>query len=473
MIGRTGRPWSLRRRLVFTGGLVALVTVLAMNVLAVGGLVVYQQIRNRELIGANRAYQIARLASGRAGAPGTCAGATDEDGVVLVLHADGTVAERIGARSDGFEVPGPAALRVAAADGEYRFFGWFYGVVDETGDGRFVVTARALDAQIAVGARMAGAMFALDVVVCVLAVAAAASLFRRTLRPLERFAGTAARITAGEPGGRVDLTGVPAEVRQLGIAMNRMLGKLEGSFARLSETDDRLRRFVSDAGHELRTPLTVIIGYAQLLRLGVLADRDAREHAMVEVEREARRLTALADHLLLLARIEEGRPDSPGPIELDALCREVVEASRVAHPEHPVSYRCAGPAPVVAGDEPWLREALSCLLANVGAHTPAGTRSAVVLRTDGTDAVLDVVDEGPGIDEADRLRVFERFFRCDEARKRPPDRRGTGLGLSIVQSVVTACAGTVSIRPSERGTWIRVRLPTVQPNAGSLPRTAP
>ncbi|MDX3187150.1 HAMP domain-containing sensor histidine kinase [Streptomyces sp. MN03-5084-2B] len=470
MTRRSWGPWSLRRRLVLTGGLVALVTVLAMNILAVGGFVVYQQIRNRGLIDANRMYQVARVAY--AAAPQTCQGSSDADGVVLVLRPDGGVAERIGVRSGGFEVPRPAELRAAAADGDYRFFGWFYGVVDRVDGGRFVITARALGDQLAVAARMAGAMAGLDAVVCALAMVVAASLFRRTLRPLESFAATAARVTAGEPGGRVDLAGVPAEVRQLGTAMNRMLGRLEASFARLSETDDRLRRFVSDAGHELRTPLTVIIGYAQLLRLGVLADRDSRDQAMLEVEREARRLTALADHLLLLARIDEGPSGSPGPIDLDLLCREVAEASRVAYPEHPVNHRCEGEPPVVSGDEPWLREAVSCLLANVGMHTPAGTRAEVVLRTEGADAVLDVTDDGPGIGEADRRRVFERFFRCDEARQRPPDRRSAGLGLSVVHSVVTASGGSVEVRPSEHGTWIRVRLPVLQRNDGGLPRPA-
>ncbi|WP_206794647.1 cell wall metabolism sensor histidine kinase WalK [Amycolatopsis sp. MtRt-6] len=396
-----------------TGVLVALVTVCAMNLLAVGGLVVYQQIRNRELIDASRMYQVARLGGGEA-TPNPADG--DEEGVVLLVRPDGAVAERIGVRAAGFPVPGPAALRVAAADGEHRFFGRFYGVVDRVGGGAFVITARALSGQIAVAVRTAGAMLAAGAVVCVLVAVVATALLRRTSR-------------APEP------------------------------VARLSETDDRLRWFVSDAGHELRTPLTVIIGYAQLLRLGVLADRDAREHALGEVEREARRLTALADHLLLLARIDEGRPEHPGPVELDALCREAVEASRAAHPGHPVRYRCEGEPPVVTGAEPWLREAVSCLLANVGRHTPAGTRAEVVLRTEGTDAVLDVVDDGPGIAEADRSRVFERFFRCDEARQRPPEERGAGLGLSIVHSVVTACAGTVSVRPGERGTWIRVRLP--------------
>jgi two-component system OmpR family sensor kinase len=461
------RPWSLRRRLVRAGGLVALVTVLAMNLLAVGGFVVYQQLRNRRLIDENRVYQVARVAY--AAGPDRWLGGSDEDGVVLVLRPDGAVAERIGARSAGFRVPAPAVLRAAAADGRFRFFGRFYGVVDRVDGGRFVITACSLGEQFAVAARMSGAMAVLDAVVCALAMVIAASLFRRTLRPLESFAETAARVTAGEPGGRVDLTGVPAEVRRLGTAMNGMLDRLEASFARLSETDGRLRRFVSDAGHELRTPLTVIIGYAQLLRLGVLADRDAREHAMVEVEREARRLTALADHLLLLARIDEGPSGSSGPIDLDALCREAVEASRAACPEHEVSYRCEGEPPVVSGDEPWLGEAVACLLANVGMHTPAGTRAEVVLRTEGADAVLDVVDEGPGIGAADRLRVFERFFRCDEARRRPPDRCGAGLGLSIVHSVVTASDGTVEVRPSERGTWIRVRLPVLRRNSGTLP----
>jgi len=460
MTRRSSRPWSLCRRLVYTGGLVALATVLAMNVLAVGGFLVYQQVRNQRLIDANRLYQVARIGGGGE-VPAATMVNTDEDGVVLVLHPDGEVFERLGRQAAAFRAPDPAVLRVAAADGRYRLFGWFYGVVDRADDGRFVITARALGGQIAGAVRMAGGLLAVDAVVCLLAVVIAAALFRRTLRPLERFAGTAARVTAGEPGGRVDLAGVPEEVRRLGTAVNRMLGRLEGSFARLSETDERLRRFVSDAGHELRTPLTVIIGYAQLLRLGVLADRAARERAMVEVEREARRLTVLADHLLLLARIDEGPPGNPGPVELDALCREVVEASRADYPAHPVGYRCEGGAPVVSGDEPWLRQALSCLLANVGTHTPAGTRAEVVLRTEGAAAVLDVVDEGPGIGAADRARVFERFFRCDEARQQPPGRRSAGLGLSIVRSVATACGGTVAVLPSERGTWVRVRLPVL------------
>ncbi|WP_410641071.1 hypothetical protein [Amycolatopsis sp. lyj-346] len=113
----TRRPWSLRRRLVWTGGLVALATVLVVNVLAAGALVLYQQIRNRELIDANRMDQVARVGFAAGGVPGPGAGATDEDGVVLVLRSDGAVAERIGVRAGGFEVPGPAVLRAAAADG--------------------------------------------------------------------------------------------------------------------------------------------------------------------------------------------------------------------------------------------------------------------------------------------------------------------------------------------------------------------
>ncbi len=458
---------------MLAGGGLALVAVLVTNLLAIGGMATFLQIRSVQLIDSDRLVRVARLTGGEPKVR-TTPFTTGEDGVVVVLRPDGEVLDRLGLTAAGFAVPSPAEVRSFAADGQFRFFGGFayFGVVDLLEDGRFVITARSLSGQLRAAWWLVCALGVLDVLTCALVVWGTAAHARRVLRPLERMAETAGRIAAGDLALRVEQDGVPTEVAQLGRAMNRMLAHIEHSFVRLSELDERLRRFVADAGHELRTPLTVMIGYLQLLRLGMLSEPAARRRAIEQVEGEARRLEALADQLLLLSRLDESDLPVCGPVDLDALVREVVGAVCAAHPEFPLEYHCTSTPPVIHGDESSLRQVLACLLANIRIHTPPGTASGVRVGHQPPDVVVDVVDEGPGIPAVARTQVFERFFRGDAARRRPrdlPDEQGRGLGLSVVHAVVTAHGGTVVVQPSDRGTWIRIRIPASPGASATIP----
>ena len=257
------------------------------------------------------------------------------------------------------------------------------------------------------------------------------------------------------------------EVGRLGISLNTMLGQIEGAFraqersemnARASE--ERMRRFVADAGHELRTPLTSVRGFAELYRIGAVADEAELNRVMKRIEDEALRMGVLVEDLLLLARLDQQRPLERRPVEILALATEAVHDLHDLHPEHPVRLVTDpdGDPPVVMGDESRLRQVLGNLLANAVTHTPDGTGIRVTVVAEGPFAVLAVADEGPGMAPEDTARVFERFFRADASRVRSSG--GSGLGLSIVSALVAAHGGRVDVQSSlGRGTTFTVRIP--------------
>ena len=275
-------------------------------------------------------------------------------------------------------------------------------------------------------------------------------IVRRGLLPVERVAEAAGRIAAGDLTHR---TGVPhdgSEVGRLGAAFDGMVDQLQAAFAQQQdalaakqESEARLRRFVADASHELRTPVTAIRGYAELHRAGGLAEPAALEAAMGRIEGESRRMGLLVDDLLLLARLDQGRPLRRDIVDLSRLCVDAVADLRAAAPSHPVAAAVETGVRVV-GDDDRLRQVVGNLLANVRLHTPADTPVEVVLRdsraADGAGwAELRVVDHGPGIAPEHAGRVFDRFYRADAGRSR--ETGGSGLGLSIVASIVAAHGG--------------------------------
>jgi two-component system OmpR family sensor kinase len=224
-----------------------------------------------------------------------------------------------------------------------------------------------------------------------------------------------------------------------------MLDRIESSFtaqqAALDEkarSEDRLRRFVSDASHELRTPLTAVRGYADLYRTGGLADPADLERAMDRIGTESRRMALLVDDLLLLARLDQGRPLRADRVDLSRLVRDAVTDARAVEPSRPIGGTVADGVAVI-GDEDRIRQVVGNLLANVRVHTAAATPVEVALATAEGEAELRVVDHGPGIDREHGARVFDRFYRADPGRSR--DRGGSGLGLSIVASITHALGG--------------------------------
>lgn len=317
---------------------------------------------------------------------------------------------------------------------------------------------------------------------------------RLSLRPLGRVTRVAARV-AEIPleSGEVKLPeGVPyadpdTETGQVGAAFNRMLGHVERALARRTASEARLRRFAADASHELRTPLAAIRGYAEL----ALRQRgDAPEpvaHALSRVLSESTRMSVLVDDLLLLARLDAGRPLAREPVDVTRLAIDATSDARVARPDHRWVLDLPDDPVQVRGDEHRLHQVLANLLSNAGRHTPAGTTVTVRLTAEpdprsgsgsgasgsgsgvsltGTDGdatvrrgdipplprtVISVTDDGPGI-PADLLPdLFERFTRADTARTHTGDTNSTGLGLAIVDAVVAAHGGAalVASRPGE------------------------
>lgn len=297
-------------------------------------------------------------------------------------------------------------------------------------------------------------------------------LIRRDLRPLERIATAADAIAAGDLSHRAGVAHDRSEVGRLGTAFDRMLDEIQRGFeeqrAALDAKDRserRLRQFVADASHELRTPLTAVRGYADLYRAGGLEEEEALEAAMARIGTESRRMGSLVEDLLLLARLDQGRPLRRDTVDLSAIVDDAVADARALEPERPVVAAVA-PGVRVAGDEDRLRQVVGNLLANVRVHTPPDAEVAVTLAADADGVELRVADRGPGIDPAHAERVFDRFYRADPGRSR--DRGGSGLGLSIAAAVVEAHGGRLrhEATPGGGATFV-LRLP-----AGDAPPTA-
>nr|WP_157735138.1 HAMP domain-containing sensor histidine kinase [Pseudofrankia inefficax] len=314
---------------------------------------------------------------------------------------------------------------------------------------------------------------------------------RRTLRPLRRVAATAAQVAElpldrGAVTLRVRVPDVDTdprtEVGQVGAALNHMLGHVGAALAARHASETRVRQFVADASHELRTPLAAISGYAQLTRrigaqngfddpLRPLVPPDVA-YALSRVESETKRMTTLVEDLLLLARLDSGRPLEHGDVDLSLLVVDVVSDAHIAAPGHRFSLSLPADPVTVRGDQARLHQVLANLLANARTHTPAGTSVTVALELppgSGTgdsltgEVRLSVIDDGPGI-PADLLpNVFERFARGDSSRSRAAG--STGLGLAIVAAVVEAHGGRISVTSSPGRTAFTVTLPRTVPAA--------
>jgi two-component system, OmpR family, sensor kinase len=285
-------------------------------------------------------------------------------------------------------------------------------------------------------------------------------LVRRGLRPLEEIGVTAGAIAAGDLTRRVEPTDDRTEIGRLGLALNEMLAQIETAFEERRASESRLRRFVADASHELRTPLTSIRGYAELFRRGADSRPEDLAKSMQRIEAEASRMGVLVDDLLLLARLDQGRPLEREQVDVARIAEEATESARAVDPDRPISLASVGPAFVI-GDEGRLRQVVDNLLDNTRVHTPKGTPVRVTVSHDDGDVVLSVSDEGPGLPPDVVPRVFERFYRGDPARSRRTG--GVGLGLSIVSAIVEAHGGTVAAVSSNGSvTTFEVRLPTGQ-----------
>jgi two-component system, OmpR family, sensor kinase len=294
-------------------------------------------------------------------------------------------------------------------------------------------------------------------------------IIRRQLAPLSRVSEAARQVAdleldRGEvrlptPIVKVDPASADTEIGQLGSALNRMLDRIAGALSARHASETRVRQFVADASHELRTPLAAIRGYTELAQRKRDDLPDDVAHAMSRVESETERMTQLVEDMLLLARLDTGRPLEREQVDLSRLVVDAVSDAHIAGPEHRWSLDLPDePVVVGGGDEARLHQVLANLLANARTHTPPGTVVTTSLTVDESGhAVLTVADDGPGIPAWLQPEIFERFARGDSSRSR----RGgsTGLGLAIVAAVVRAHGGTIGVHSVPGKTEFVVRLP--------------
>jgi two-component system, OmpR family, sensor kinase len=291
-------------------------------------------------------------------------------------------------------------------------------------------------------------------------------LVRRNLAPLQRMAHTATRVAHLKlDSGAVALpervpdadTDERTEVGQVGLAFNRMLDNIDGALRARHESERRVRQFVADASHELRTPLASIRGYAELSRREREPVPASVTHALARVESEALRMSALVEDLLLLARLDAGRPLERSPVDVSLLAVDLVGDAHAAAPDHQWRIDLPDEPVEVHGDTHRLHQVVANLLANARTHTPSGTEVTTSVKRIGDWVRIAVHDNGPGVPSALQSSVFERFTRGDDSRNR--NGGSTGLGLSIVAAVTHAHGGRVELASAPGDTTFSVLLP--------------
>ncbi|RPF32087.1 cell wall metabolism sensor histidine kinase WalK [Streptomyces sp. TLI_185] len=290
---------------------------------------------------------------------------------------------------------------------------------------------------------------------------------RWSLRPLSRVAATATRVSelplaSGVVAlpSRAPESDPRSEVGRVAGAFNRMLGHVEDALTKRHASEERLRSFAADASHELRTPVASVRGHAELALLHPGPVPPEVTRALERIAAESGRMGAMVDDLLLLARLDAGRPLERLPVDLTRLVLDAVTDARAVGPDHRWTLELPEEPVTVTGDEHRLHQVLANLLANARLHTPVGTKVTVSLETDGPTAVFKVHDDGPGVPEDIRPGVFERFTRAEHRRRKDAPGGGAGLGLSIVAAVAEAHGGSVGLESRPGSTTFTVWLST-------------
>lgn len=290
-------------------------------------------------------------------------------------------------------------------------------------------------------------------------------LVRRQLRPLHAVAETAREVSTQDLATdgasitvRVDaeLTDDDTEVGQVGAALNTLLDHVDDALAARHRSEQQVRQFVADASHELRTPLSTIHGYAELSRR-TPEDPIALGAALDKVQTEAGRMSGLVEDLLLLARLDAGRPLASEEVDVTRLLLETVADARVLAPEHRWRLDLPEEPVIVTGDDARLHQVVTNLLNNARCHTPAGTTVTVRAAVGDGDLRIEVHDDGPGLGPDLAAEAFDRFSRGDSSRTRASG--GAGLGLSLVEAIVAAHGGSATVASAAGDTTFTVTLP--------------
>ncbi|MFZ1288415.1 MAG: HAMP domain-containing sensor histidine kinase, partial [Candidatus Phosphoribacter sp.] len=299
-------------------------------------------------------------------------------------------------------------------------------------------------------------------------------LVKRNLRPLTRVADTASRVSKlhlssgqvalGERVPEAD-TDPRTEVGRVGLALNELLDHVDDALNARHDSEQRVRQFVADASHELRTPLASIRGYAELTRREPEPIPESVSHALGRVEAEATRMSSLVEDLLLLARLDAGRPLDLVAVDLTEVVVNAVSDAHAASPQHRWRLDVPDEPVLVRGDSARLHQIVVNLLANARVHTLPGTTVLTRISREPGRVRLAVRDDGPGVPAAQQSTIFQRFVRGDSARTRSGG--STGLGLSIVAAVAAAHGGTVELVSTPGDTTFSVLLPA--PDDSSSP----
>ena len=274
----------------------------------------------------------------------------------------------------------------------------------------------------------------------------------RSLRPVELMSHEASQITAADLSRRLSVAASPGDLRGLATTFNALLD-------RLSAAIERQREFMADASHELRTPTSVARTAAEVTLSGDHRTEAEYREALTIVREQAGRMARLVDDMLLLARADMGqKPISPVELYLDDIVSESVRSLRVLAQPRNISIAVAGRSDLqVRADEALVRQMLVNLLENAVRYTAPGGAVRVDVSAGAGAAVIDVVDEGPGVPAAHRQRIFERFVKLDPSRLRDT---GAGLGLPIARWIAEAHGGSLElVDTGESGSTFRATLP--------------
>jgi two-component system OmpR family sensor kinase len=331
-------------------------------------------------------------------------------------------------------------------------------------DGRQLVLGLPLTSTYATLSHLVEVELFVTAAALLLAVLAGWWLVRIGLRPLAEVERAAEDVAEGDLDRRVPGADSSTEVGRLARVLNVMLGRIEDAFtardrteADLRESEARMRRFLADASHELRTPLTAVSAYAELFDAGADERPEDLARVLAGIRRETGRMGDLVADLLLLARLDEARPLNFEPTELVSMAAHAVDAAAAVDPGWPVTLVAERPVEIAA-DAARLRQVIDNLLSNVRAHTPRGTQTRVTISESEGQGVIEVVDTGPGLSDAQAARVFDRFYRGDSSRSR--ESGGSGLGLAIVRAIVSKHGGSVeAANAPSGGAMFTVRLP--------------
>ncbi|MCL2515942.1 MAG: HAMP domain-containing histidine kinase [Microbacteriaceae bacterium] len=475
------RSWTLRRKLV--AAVVALVAVLGVGIGSVSVVLLHNYLIDRVDVqlgyASERGLDLA-VAGFTHGAPASASDivtATGQPGgTFAVLIANGAVdaaylptgteiqsrpvvGTDFAAKMTALKERAPTTVDLGGTLGIYR--------VESQAmlGGQQLVIGLPLDEAEATTAHLAVTML-LAIIAASLAAAGLGLLtVRLSLRPLDRVAGAATTVSTlpldrGEVALRVRVADVDTdprtEVGRVGSAFNAMLGHVASALEVREASERKVRQFISDASHELRTPLAAIRGYSELTRRsGEVVTPDA-QHSLARIESEAKRMTAMVEDLLLLARLDEGRELDHEPVDLSMLLIDVLSDAHAAGSDH--QWRLdLPPEPVEAiGDQARLHQVFANLLTNARVHTPAGTTVELGMRIDRGGVLVTVADDGPGIPAELQPVLFERFARGDTSRSR--NTGSTGLGLAIVKAVVDAHHGSISVESAPGRTVFNVWL---------------